>query len=118
MAFNYPSGLILLFDSACPSGWTDLSSTYSGKFIKLTTVVGSAGDTGGNSQHRHTVDPPSQDSGNATPVYNYYNCTIGGAGSSNQNWGGHQHPVNPGSVYTDYETNLPPYLDMLLCKKD
>lgn len=47
-----PSGLIAIFDAACPAGWTRVSA-FDSKFVRGASSYGS---TGGADTHSHTID--------------------------------------------------------------
>jgi hypothetical protein len=81
-AGTIPSGLIALFDTACPSGWTSLSGA--GGVLENRFAMGVASYTGtpaGASTHTHTVDPAA------------VNSTTDGS---------HYHTVDPPNSTTGY----------------
>jgi len=71
-----PSGLIALFDDACPVSWTRVSA-WDDKFVRGGETYDGVG--GGSDTHTHAVDPPSTESTSA---------------------GSHTHSVDPASVNT------------------
>lgn len=85
---SIPSGMIAMFDTACPSGWN--------RFIPLDNRVprGSTtyGATGGSDTHFHTV---------------HYRGTKGSI-----DWG------RLFDSYTDPASSWPPYLEVIWCKKN
>jgi len=88
-------GMIAMFDTACPSGWTRFSALDS----KFPRGASSYGATGGSATHTHTVvmlNHPSQ--------------------SSENNQGG--YPARNGTRTSDASSSLPPYLQVVWCKKD
>lgn len=98
-----PSGAIAIFLSACPTGWTRVSD-LDGRFVRGGTAYGA---TGGSATYTHTysgtTDPPStttvpgQDGSHTSARYDVgitYSGTTGGASS------------------------LPPYMDVVFCRRD
>jgi hypothetical protein len=129
-----PSGLIALFDTACPAGWTRVSA-LDGRFPLGSTGYGSAG---GSSSHNHSVG------GNTDAAGIHSHGFSGNTGSNNLNAGAlrpgtgsveyfaapdhyhsfsgntndagnHSHSLN-GSTNTVDTT--PPYLTVVYCRKD
>jgi len=110
MPFYYPSGMIAPFDADCPTGWTRLSA-WDNTFVR---GAASAGGSGGSSTHYHASDPPA---GFCAPD-----------GQSSQSVGGppgdwmatyaHGHPVDFPSTNTAAADSLPPYVNVVFCKKN
>jgi hypothetical protein len=59
---SIPAGLIAIFDTSCPSGWTRFSA-LDNRFIR---GAASYGATGGSNTHSHTVDGPTNSAGSHT----------------------------------------------------
>lgn len=117
---SIPSGMIAMFDTACPSGWTRFSA-LDGKFPY---GASSYGATGGASSHSHSVDPPNTTSG-AGPADSYaYVEALGaqmlyGIGSgSHTSMHYHTHTVDVASFSSESVSSLPPYLSVVWCKKN
>jgi hypothetical protein len=117
-----PSGMIAMFDAACPSGWTRFSALDS----KFPRGASTYGGTGGSDTHTHTycrgymshstypIDPFTDNIGGTECGYITPSCSSqsqvqGGC----TNWGiaGIQNTTGSGS-------NLPSYLNVVWCKKD
>jgi RHS repeat-associated protein len=97
------SGLIALFDSSAPSGWTRFSSLDS----RMPRGASSYGGTGGSTTHTHTT----------TGGYN--TSTVTGTtrkSGATASAGDHYHTTVAGT--TDPANNLPPYLDMVFASID
>lgn len=98
-----PSGMIAMFNTTCPSGWT-IFAALDGRFPRGSTTYGG---TGGGSSHSHNysgvTNSPSQDS--------WYD------GSNNRYATVYNH-THAYSGITDSASNLPPYLDVIWCKKN
>jgi hypothetical protein len=113
-----PSGLIAVFDAECPSGWTRVSA-FDGRFVRGAAAYGA---TGGASTHTHTVDIwASNKSGtilsegkvsrdyiaSTTGLWAWYSNQV----SNEQSRGKRETTSGPSS-------GLPPYVDVVFCKKD
>ena len=129
-----PSGMIAIFDTSCPSGWTRVSA------FDNRTLVGavSYGTTGGAATHDHAVDLVTDSNGahthtgttNTTELLlNTDFAQSGGlefvTGISNAvhdhafttgSDGAHTHTITTGSV--DAASSWPPYITVVFCKKD
>jgi len=105
MAGGVPSGMIAMFDTSCPGGWTRFTA-LDNRF----PMGGGYGATGGSSSHTHTARVSSGD------------CYVGTVGCSGYNTGIKSlpgtgaHYVVPQSISTS--DHLPPYLTVIWCKKD
>lgn len=104
-----PSGMIAIFDAAaCPSGWTRVSA-FDDKFIRGKDTYGGSG---GASTHTHTG--PSHTHTVTEGAWVNVGSLPGGftllAGGSATGSGG---TGNTGSG-----SSLPPYIDVIFCKKD
>ena len=86
------SGMIVMFDTACPAGWTRFTPLDSA-FPRGASTYGA---TGGASTHTHNFTVPT--SLNVCP------CGGTAAGAA-------------GTWATTAGSSLPPYLDVLWCKK-
>lgn len=130
-----PSGMIAIFDTSCPSGWTRVSA------FDNRTLMGavSYGTTGGSATHDHAVDlttdsDGSHDHGAVTGATDIgvtpgtaeepTGPTVGVVTAiSNANHthsitsgGAHTHTITTGSV--DSASSWPPYITVVFCKKD
>ena len=123
---EFLSGVIAMFDVACPTGWTRFTALDSA-FPRGAAVYGG---TGGAATHYHNVNlTTGATSGNHTHDMTMASghAMLEGTGASHnvilqgsvQTTGGqstgHTHSV---SGSTDSESSLPPYLDMVFCKKN
>lgn len=136
-----PSGAILLFDAACPAGYTRFVA-LDNRFPRGNSVYGA---TGGAESHVHTA---SGSSGNAGDHSHTFSGTTASSGSHNHattmntfaggavsavislaDAGAHDHTYSGStasvlahshtvSVSVDSSGNLPPYLNMIYCKKN
>jgi len=111
MAFYYPPGLILPFDTACPSGWTRVTA------LDDTFVMGASsyGETGGAAQHRHNVDPVSRNTTAASGTHADESTSLTHDTSSTQT---HVHAADISTSYSDYQSNYPPYIKVVFCQKN
>jgi len=132
-----PSGMIAMFDQSCPNGWTRFAA-LDGKFPQGAAAYGGAG---GSATHSHTVNSHTHSitgttsNASLTGSITTYNanfqvtdgqCEIGlgtdtsifSPTSSSQ----HNHNVNltsgSASPGTDSQSNVPPYLSVVWCKKN
>lgn len=126
---SIPSGMIAMFNSSCPSGWTYVSS-LEGKFPRGNSTYGG---TGGNETHQHGSIGNHQHYGTSgqDPTNNYiaYTNRIWGYGSFSGTFTYHDHSTVTGT-YTVSKTssagghqhpaasNIPPYVDVVFCLKD
>lgn len=96
-----PSGMIAIFDTSCPAGWTRFTALDN----RFPRGAATYGGTGGSVSHAHsysgTTEPPS----NTTRRGDHMTCA-----SSY-----HRHKY---SGVTDPASHLPPYLNVVWCKKD
>lgn len=110
-----PSGAIMMFTGACPSGWSRFTA-LDGRFPRGANAYGT---TGGTTNHAHiawTGDAQPYDrafyanncSGNWDGRFMYNLCW--GAASDKYR---HLHGVGVGVA-----DNLPPYLDIIFCRKN
>ncbi|RKZ25660.1 hypothetical protein DRQ26_05570, partial [bacterium] len=111
--------LLLSTNTSAPSGWTDISSTYDNKFIRISS--GTPLDTGGSNSHTHgagsyAVNIPSFNSGTGVGGGGAY---TGGATDYGPN---HYHTVNPPSTSVTGTSasadNIPAYIQIRIFKKD
>ena len=98
-----PSGAIMMFTSNCPSGWTRFTA-LDDKFPRGSSTYGA---TGGSGTHAHGVS-------GSTTTFNSNVLVEGGKGARGAS-GDHLHSI---SASTDSQSNLPPYLNVIFCKKD
>ena len=119
-----PSGAIVLFEGACPSGW----SRFSNLDDKFPLGMNISGQTGGSSNHLHSISTDGQHAHTVSGV-----ATIAGnslsakwqLNSSPSGWeprtpdqtasisGSHSHGGATGSA-----SSLPPFYSVLYCKKN
>lgn len=111
MAFYYPPGLILPFDTACPSGWTRVTA------LDDTFLMGASayGATGGTVQHRHYVNPVSQ---NTTAASGNEGNERTGFVTNTSSTQTHVHAADISTSYSEYRSNYPPYIKVVFCQKD
>jgi hypothetical protein len=106
-----PSGMIAIFQGSCPSGWTRVAD-FDGKFLRGAATYGG---TGGSSTHTHTIDPPSTNtSGIVSDDWYYQDAT---SGDQDISWR-HHHTVDIAAFSSGSASHLPPYIDVVFCKKD
>ncbi len=106
-----PSGMIAMFDTTCPAGWTRFSA-LDGRFARGASSYGS---TGGADTHTHAIDPPNTSTGAYISDDWYYQN--GDSSSRDYSWA-HHHDVNISAFNSGSGNNLPSYLNMIYCKKD
>ena len=107
-----PSGLIAIFDTACPSGWTRVAA-FDSKFLRGYATYGG---TGGMETHYHTVDPPNTNTGAA--VFNWEDRRGQGTDYTNYATPAHYHTVNIAAFDSASSNSLPPYINVIFCKKN
>ena len=104
------SGVIAMFDTACPTGWTSFSALNS-TFPRGATTYGG---TGGDATHIHSVNPPATNTGSDAEG-GYYAAGSGGSAIPRT---AHYHSVDIAAFDSVATSSLPPYLDMVFCKKN
>lgn len=117
---NWRSGdMLLSSNTGAPSGWTEVSSTYSNKFIRIST--GTPLSTGGSDTHTtpsHTLtvaEMPAHSGHAGQPTVSLGGAQYFAAGgvwftdSSTGGGGGHTH---------DAADNVPAYVTLKMYKKD
>lgn len=131
-----PSGIIAIFTSSCPEGWSRFSA-FDNRFLRGAV---SFGGEGGTVIHSHTVSHSHTISSHNHQVYSHthelngdYDCT-GGDSWCTDKWYVKQTPSGP-TTSTTYTTpnsgtisssnpttsnaqNLPPYIDVIFCQKN
>ncbi len=93
-----PSGLVAMFESACPSGWTRRSGVgepYNNKFVRGGATYSEIG--GGSDTHTHTADPAVATSTAGGDHTHSIDIGLTGSGSS----GGHSHTISGSTGATD-----------------
>jgi len=143
-----PSGMIAIFDTSCPSGWTSVSGAGSPFFERFPVGAATYGSTGGLEAHQHLVDPASFtiDSGGThthtvtmgtfqtdSSTGTYYAQENGsGLVVSPQHHshtttisdrlisasGAHTHAVNVPGFYDQQASSIPPFIAVVYCKKN
>lgn len=96
------------FDDVCPSGWTRVSA-FDNNFLRGSST---SGGTGGNSEHTHTFDPASKQ-----VSYSLVHSSDWGPDEiSHLNQ--HYHTINIPSTVSGPAEHIPPYINVVFCKKD
>ena len=90
-----PSGMIAMFDTSCPSGWSRFSA-LDGRYPRGSSSYGGAG---GSETHSHTIP--------------YFNGVLVADG-----WGVHEPYRDRTTPYTDSASSLDPYLNVVFCRKN
>ncbi|MBI2885032.1 MAG: hypothetical protein HYY15_02540 [Candidatus Omnitrophica bacterium] len=111
---TFPTGMIAMFNAACPLGWTRLAA-LDGRFPLGGVTYGT---TGGGASHTHNFAAPTPGSNTASapigsasyPVapYTYYSFAGPGAFGNTATTG----------LPTAASSELPPYLTVIWCRKD
>jgi len=109
MHFKYPQGIILSFDTACPTGWTRVNA-FDNKFLRGADTYDGTG--GGSTSHDHTFNPGIKD----TSYSMVHNSDKGDTTYSILNI--HYHSVNIASTTSESADHIPPYVNVVFCKKD
>ncbi len=143
-----PAGLVSFFNLAsCPTGWTDLTATYGGRYMVAKPTGGTLAGTSGTAltdlesravgQHLHSVDPPSTSTssdGNHSHTFTHLSYSdnstwwAGGYGSSPYWTGGttstagsHTHTVDIAAFNSANAGSVAgtnaPYIQLLACQK-
>ncbi len=123
-----PAGAILVFDAACPSGWTRVSA-FDGKFVRGAAAYGA---TGGADTHTHSYASHTHPHTHAG--YSFAAApeavTIDAAGGSSTGYAAtiHTHTLiatGPTNAFdttaagtTDAGNSIPAYQDVIFCKKN
>jgi hypothetical protein len=108
MIYKYPAGIILPFDTSCPSEWTRVSS-LDGKFL-----VGSAiydGTGGGTDTHEHIFNPAPRNTDLSTSHSSNFGPDDVASGCFDY------HAVNLPSILSGAAAHTPPYINVVFCKK-
>lgn len=129
---DVPSGLIAIFDTSCPTGWTRFTALDN----RFPRGAASYGTTGGSESHGHDIVGNTANAGthqhgfSGTTASNQSNSVDRGAGanataSSAQHShdfsgttasdGNHSHSMDFDSGSTNH---LPPYINVVFCKKN
>jgi hypothetical protein len=105
---DLPSGYIAMFESSCPSGWTR-ETAFDNSFLRGASTYGG---TGGGDTHTH-----SYTTGNVnTSTFNANNQQVKNTVTYSYT-GNHYHykTIEADSTET---SSLPPYLNIVFCRKD
>jgi len=114
-----PAGMIGIFDTSCPSGWTRVSA-FDGLFLKGSVDYGV---TGGDSSHYHsqrtgsTIWPDVTDLAVYDGIHGSYSIsriTTSGGGDAYDDIPALTGSSGLGGTSEPY----PPYIDVVFCKKD
>ncbi|QQG45790.1 MAG: hypothetical protein HYY55_02270 [Candidatus Niyogibacteria bacterium] len=97
-----PSGAIMMFTESCPSEWTRFNA-LDGRFARGSDTYGA---TGGASTHTHLVQGG---------VGTFIAQNASPQGGANSVAGDHGHDF---STISNSSSNIPPYLDIIFCKKN
>lgn len=109
-----PSGFMGFADAACPSGWTQKTSTnWDDEFLKGGSSYAAA--TGSHS-HNHSYNPGNRTSTTTTTVV--YHQSTGSGPLGFQSSAKHSHIVNIDSVNSDTIDHQPPFAQFIMCEKD
>lgn len=107
--YIWPSGIIVLHNDTCPSGWTQVA-VANNKFIR----GGSTWGTTGGGTHAHTFTPEGMFSGYWDA--NYAEQRYGSG--SNVVTPSHRHTLIRDAAASSADEPLPPYVGVVLCKKN
>lgn len=142
-----PSGMIALFDTSCPVGWTSISGVGGALNGKFPYGGDTYGATGGASTHTHDVNVTSfsigsdgahghtvpmgtfttgfENSGETASQYTL-DKNVADAQHTHEititdrtisSSGAHTHTVDPPNTTSTSGSSLPPYITMVYCKK-
>ena len=129
--FAFRSGDLLFSSSAStPTGWTDVSSTYNGKFVRISS--GTALTTGGTDTHNHGGSSGAYTLQIADmPSHTHSVTAYQVSGANGSNWGHTETVTNPNSLTTGSAggggshshsittaDNIPAYVQVKCYKKD
>jgi len=106
-ALNIPAGLIGIFNTSAPSGWTRFTALDN----RLPRGASSYGTTGGSDTHSHTTT-----TGAVTGSSDWIGVTYGTSGSSPFANSNHTHTVTSASVSTN--NHLPPYRNVVFASSN
>lgn len=111
MKYNWPSGIIVFLPegSSVPSGWTR-QSVMDGKLIRANST---AGGSGSGTSHTHGLDPDAVWSSRDRMGESKYIT-----GGTNFTEIDHRHVVNRSSTVSAGDSTMPPYIDVVVIKKD
>ncbi len=87
-----PSGMIAIFDTSCPVGWTRVAA-FDSKFLRGADTYGG---TGGSETHKHSINPPST---NTSPDGSHYHSIDPPNTSSSDQSTNHTHGINFSKQY-------------------
>lgn len=125
-----PSGIILIFDTSCPTNWTRVSA-FDSKFLRGASSYGGTGGTTGHTHsynshyHTHTHSGGYTIGGASGTV----NVDTGSGTTSGKAMNGHTHTYGPSDPDTGSATqaggntngpgtDLPPYINVVFCKRN
>ena len=121
------SGQIVMFESTCPSGWTE-ATDFRSKFPRGDDDGWcSAGGTGGSDTVSVTVDIGSFTSASCGSHAHGNSSQANQCGAWECGWdkctmtaacGAHTHSINPPSTASTFCSNIPAYREVVFCKKD
>lgn len=89
-ATGVPSGMVAMFEEACPSGWESRSGVgepYENKFVRGGATYSETG--GGSDTHTHSIDPPST----ATTSAGAHTHTLDLPSTTTSSAGSHTHEI-------------------------
>ncbi|NIM11523.1 MAG: hypothetical protein GTO45_16505 [Candidatus Aminicenantes bacterium] len=106
-----PSGFIAIFDSVCPQGWTRETS-FDGYFFRGASAYNPTPQ--GNPGHSHTFNPGTVYTSNSTEKYDKIDtnneCPLASVD--------HNHPFTVPTVTSSSGSPLPPYINIVFCRKN
>jgi hypothetical protein len=108
MYFEYPQGMIMPFDVACPADWTRVSDLDGIFFIG----GNSFGTSGGTTSHTHTLNP-----GSSNTIYGNVHMSNRGP-TRYTNYNTHNHAINIAEATSGSASHIPPYVGVVFCEKD
>jgi hypothetical protein len=111
MAFYYPTGIILPFDVACPSGWTQVTD-LTGYFIKGGITYGTTVDS---TTHKHKIDFGTILSGTATGSGVDAESGTNAQDTIEQP---HRHTFVTYVTYSGGAETIPSYVNVVFCMKN
>ncbi len=101
-----PSGMIAMFDTSCPSGWTRFAALDN----RFPIGASSYGETGGSTSHSHSY-------GGTTASVGHTHRVTGGTFMSGYAFDDTSH-AHTYSGNVSPSSNIPPYLNVVWCKKN
>ena len=107
--FEEPKGMIAMFKTECPQGWSRVPELDQ-KFVRGGTPTDFPNDAGGYETHFHTFHGQW-----TAPAHNLGNVAHELCRTGCDTRDGHNHSLD--SVVSDSESSLPPYVTVYFCEK-